>query len=130
MPWKSGASAPRQAHKSGTPLQPPRYPQPRCHPERSMRIRLMNPRAQSKDPFTPDRASAVSGSSPGIASRWENKAAETHAVPSLLAWIGHSCPMPLTSLLDLDLARDLVFDREGREFHSCRMSDPKGTAAS
>jgi len=26
--------------------------QPRCHPERSMRIRFMNPHAQSKDPCT------------------------------------------------------------------------------
>jgi hypothetical protein len=32
-----------------------------------MPIRLMNPHAQSKEPCTPARASAVSGSSPGIA---------------------------------------------------------------
>src|ERR1039458_3658051 len=35
-----------------------------CHPERSMRIRFMNPHAQSKDPCTPPRASAVSGMRP------------------------------------------------------------------
>ena len=35
-----------------------------CHPERSMRIRLMNPHAQSKDPCTPTPTSAASGSSP------------------------------------------------------------------
>ena len=35
-----------------------------CHPERSMRIRFMNPHAQSKDPCTPTRSSAASGSSP------------------------------------------------------------------
>jgi hypothetical protein len=39
----------------------------RCHPERSMRIRFMNPHAQSKDPCTHALAPAVSGSSPGIA---------------------------------------------------------------
>src|SRR6266436_3488762 len=43
----------------------------RCHPERSMRIRLTNPHAQSKDPRTPARASAVSGRSPGIAGQRE-----------------------------------------------------------
>jgi hypothetical protein len=40
-PWKSGSSAPRQAHKSGTRLQPPKYAQPHCDPERSMRIRII-----------------------------------------------------------------------------------------
>ncbi len=34
--WKSGANAPREP----------------CHPERSVWIRLTNPRAQPKDPYT------------------------------------------------------------------------------
>jgi len=56
----------------------------RCHPERSMRIRLINPHAQSKDPYIPARSSAVSGSSPATASP---------------VWIGYSCPMALTLTL-------------------------------
>jgi len=51
-PWKSGASAPRKALTNAPRLQPLRYHHQFCHPERSMRIRIMNPHAQSKDPCT------------------------------------------------------------------------------
>jgi hypothetical protein len=67
IPWKSGASAPRKTLTNEPRLQPLRYHRQLCHPERSMRIRLMNPHAQSKDPCTAARASTASGSSPGIA---------------------------------------------------------------
>jgi hypothetical protein len=66
-PRKSGASAPRKAEdregheftraaparKPGARLQPLRDARLNCHPERSVRIRLMNPHAQSKDPYAP-----------------------------------------------------------------------------
>jgi len=42
-------------------------PPPPCHPERSMRIRLANPHAQSKDPCTLIFASFAAGSSPRMA---------------------------------------------------------------
>jgi hypothetical protein len=47
------------------------FPTPR-HPERSMRIRLTNPHAQSKDPYPATRDSDVSGSSPRIVGRGED----------------------------------------------------------
>src|ERR1700721_1463516 len=62
IPWRSGASAPRKALTNDPRLQPLRYHRQLCHPERSKRIRLMNPHAQSKDPCTCAHASAISGS--------------------------------------------------------------------
>ena len=67
IPWKSGASAPRKTLTNEPRLQPLRYHQQLRHPERSMRIRLMNPHAQSKDPCTLVRTPTAPGSSPGVA---------------------------------------------------------------
>jgi hypothetical protein len=60
LPWasaselKGAAPAPDEADVPQTP----------CHPERSMRIRFMNPHAQSKDPCILIRTPTASGSSP------------------------------------------------------------------
>jgi hypothetical protein len=37
-----------------------------CHPERSMRIRFMNPHAQSKDPCTPTLSQPLQGVLPHL----------------------------------------------------------------
>ncbi len=52
----------RVKRKKKNPASAP-HAQPRCLPERSMRIRLMNPHAQSKDPFTPSTGKDPSGNS-------------------------------------------------------------------
>jgi hypothetical protein len=62
--------------RRGMGFRPP-LPTP-CHPERSMRSRFMNPHAQSKDPYPAARASALSGSSPGIAGPWGGQDREGH----------------------------------------------------
>ena len=69
--WLSQGSSGTRESSAPRPLRQSRVFNLRCHPERSTRIRFMNPHAQSKDPCTSARASAVSGSSPEIAGKLE-----------------------------------------------------------
>jgi len=59
---RAALQRPRQAHKLENPASAAKLRPTRCLPERSMRIRLMNPHAQSKDPCTLIRVPAASGS--------------------------------------------------------------------
>jgi hypothetical protein len=86
--WKSGASAPRQAQLLGSGFSRRSTVQSPCHPEQSMRIRLSNPHAQSKDPCTPIGRQLVSGSSPRVAPRRSRKPGRAR-VPL----VPHQCPI-------------------------------------
>jgi hypothetical protein len=111
-PGRADASAPRKARKSGTRLQPLRHAQARCHPERSMRIRLTNPHAQSQSlprakprgPLTlPHVPQPSQGVLPVLSEQRIGKGTSTGAASALLVWVGHSCPTPLMLILTLIL---------------------------